>query len=53
MPGAMMLERAGSIPAMGPMVYKEFVAKLEEEQNREMEKERTSSLIIRKSIRVS
>merc|ERR1719264_1738624 len=33
MAGAMMVERAGSIPAMEPtMNYKEFVAKLEEEQ---------------------
>ena len=35
----MMVERAGSIPAMEPMDYKEFVAKLEEEQNREMDEE--------------
>ena len=36
----MMVERAGSIPAMEPtMNYKEFVAKLEEEQNREMDEE--------------
>jgi len=35
-----MVERAGSIPAMEPtMNYKEFVAKLEEEQNREMDEE--------------
>merc|ERR1711973_3365 len=34
-----MVERAGSIPAMEPMDYKEFVAKLEEEQNREMDEE--------------
>ena len=39
MAGAMMVERAGSIPAMEPMDYKEFVAKLEEEQNREMDEE--------------
>jgi 26S proteasome regulatory subunit N6 len=40
MAGAMMVERAGSIPAMEPtMNYKEFVAKLEEEQNREMDEE--------------
>merc|ERR1712062_44548 len=40
MAGAMMVERAGSIPAMEPtMNYKEFVAKLEEEHNREMDEE--------------
>ena len=40
MAGAMMVERAGSIPTMEPtMNYKEFVAKLEEEQNREMDEE--------------
>ena len=32
MAGAMMVERAGSIPAMEPMDYKEFVAKLTPEQ---------------------
>merc|ERR1712112_425788 len=39
MAGAMMVERAGSIPAIEPMDVKEYLAKLEEEQNKEMDEE--------------
>jgi len=39
MAGAMMVERAGSIPAMEPMDVKEYLAKLEEEQDKEMDEE--------------
>jgi len=39
MAGAMMVERAQSIPAMETMDVKEYLAKLEEEQNQEMDEE--------------
>ena len=34
-----MVERPGSIPAMEPLAVKEYLAKLEEEQNRQLDEE--------------
>merc|ERR1712071_208175 len=39
MAGAMMVDRAGSIPAMEPLDVKAYLAKLEEEQNATMDDE--------------